>query len=374
MTISNEGVNSDRLAEFRSHLQNLPAQAAFDVFIDAAKLDRRYMLVPQEQGAFSRTVRYFVDDRWPYGFIVNLNDLLFHYRLPSRRANDETLVGLVALGLDASSNPRGEIKIRVRNAEDASKVLADCFGREPLLDALPGALMPGATPEDEAEAAWSDDELRASVVAYRRMQELERAGEARYKKQIYRELSERFGRTEKAFEFRMQNISAVLSLLGRDWIAGLKPAAHVGAGVASRIEGLINEVNGVVAAPAVAFEISVRERVKRKPTLTPNGVEAPVRVVVASSTFVRDAEVKAWVLHRAAGMCECCGEPSPFEMVDGNPFLEVHHLRTLADGGTDTVKNATAVCPNCHRRMHFGKDARQMRERTIGRISELVAE
>jgi 5-methylcytosine-specific restriction protein A len=26
----------------------------------------------------------------------------------------------------------------------------------------------------------------------------------------------------------------------------------------------------------------------------------------------------------------------------------------LAEGGEDTVENALALCPNCHRRLHFG--------------------
>jgi histidinol dehydrogenase len=29
----------------------------------------------------------------------------------------------------------------------------------------------------------------------------------------------------------------------------------------------------------------------------------------------------------------------------------------LADGGADTVENAVAVCPNCHRAAHYSKDA-----------------
>jgi 5-methylcytosine-specific restriction protein A len=39
---------------------------------------------------------------------------------------------------------------------------------------------------------------------------------------------------------------------------------------------------------------------------------------------------------------------------DGNPYLEVHHWIRLADGGEDTVNNAIAACPNCHRQQHFG--------------------
>lgn len=37
-----------------------------------------------------------------------------------------------------------------------------------------------------------------------------------------------------------------------------------------------------------------------------------------------------------------------------HPTLEVHHLRRLADGGSDTVANAVALCPNCHREIHYG--------------------
>ncbi|WP_244143595.1 HNH endonuclease [Burkholderia multivorans] len=43
-------------------------------------------------------------------------------------------------------------------------------------------------------------------------------------------------------------------------------------------------------------------------------------------------------------------------------FFEVHHLRRLADDGSDTPTNAVAVCPNCHRRLHFSENARAYRE------------
>jgi len=35
--------------------------------------------------------------------------------------------------------------------------------------------------------------------------------------------------------------------------------------------------------------------------------------------------------------------------------LEVHHKVPLAEGGDDTVENAIALCPNCHRHAHYGK-------------------
>jgi hypothetical protein len=124
----------------------------------------------------------------------------------------------------------------------------------------------------------------------------------------------------------------------------------------------------------MAFEIAVREQIERPPASAPPGTIAPGRTVTTSTSVIRDAAVKAWVIRRAKGVCECCGCPAPFECPDGSGFLEVHHLRTLADGGSDTVSNAAAVCPNCHRRMHFGKDAAAMKNQTIVRVPGLKQE
>ena len=41
---------------------------------------------------------------------------------------------------------------------------------------------------------------------------------------------------------------------------------------------------------------------------------------------------------------------------EGDPFLEVHHIKWLARKGNDTLDNAVALCPNCHRRMHHLDD------------------
>jgi hypothetical protein len=71
--------------------------------------------------------------------------------------------------------------------------------------------------------------------------------------------------------------------------------------------------------------------------------------------FDRNADVVAELLCRAEGVCELCKKPAPFARAsDGTPYLEVHHRQRLADGGEDTVENAIAICPNCHRQQHFG--------------------
>lgn len=80
----------------------------------------------------------------------------------------------------------------------------------------------------------------------------------------------------------------------------------------------------------------------------------PDRIPSASTAFRRNPDVVAEVLLRAKGKCEGCLQPAPFTRTsDGTPYLEVHHRIMLATGGEDTVDNAIALCPNCHRAAHY---------------------
>jgi len=71
---------------------------------------------------------------------------------------------------------------------------------------------------------------------------------------------------------------------------------------------------------------------------------------------VRSKAIKDYALARAAGTCEGCANPAPF-MARSGPFLEVHHIERLGDGGPDHPENVIAVCPNCHRRAHYSVDS-----------------
>ncbi len=83
--------------------------------------------------------------------------------------------------------------------------------------------------------------------------------------------------------------------------------------------------------------------------------EYPQPVEVRTLRYNRSPDIVAQVLIRAQGKCEVCHEAAPFiRRKDGRPYLEVHHRQRLADGGPDTLRNAIATCPNCHRRAHFG--------------------
>lgn len=80
---------------------------------------------------------------------------------------------------------------------------------------------------------------------------------------------------------------------------------------------------------------------------------------VVSKQYYRDEAVKEYARVRANGVCQLCDQPAPFT-VNKEPFLEVHHIEWLANGGPDTVDNVVALCPNCHRKMHMVKDAKDI--------------
>lgn len=57
------------------------------------------------------------------------------------------------------------------------------------------------------------------------------------------------------------------------------------------------------------------------------------------------------LLAYAKGCCELCGNAAPFEK-DGVPYLEMHQLQAMSDGGLPIPENTVLLCPNCHTRIH----------------------
>jgi hypothetical protein len=288
------------------------------------------------------------------------------------RTGKPGITGLVIDKEKLSPGP-GYYKLFGRDQDDANWWLAEVrksidFDWTPYLPNQP------AHTEDASGDGWNRDELRAAVVAYLAMQQLERTGTPFTKKKYYDELAGKFDRTAKSFEYRMQNISYVLSLMGRDWLSGLKPAKNVGANVAAQIEELVAEVEGKPVAPIVAFEIAVREDVKRKQPPLPPGTRDPKATTATVTQYQRDPTVKAWVLKLANGVCECCDQQAPFLGSDGLPYLEVHHVRKLAEKGSDTTSNAVAVCPNCHRELHYGEQSKELVAKIYRKVDRLIRE
>lgn len=79
----------------------------------------------------------------------------------------------------------------------------------------------------------------------------------------------------------------------------------------------------------------------------------PARKIVQVEIYDRNPDVVAEVLYQAKGICARCKKPAPFIRRNKSPYLEVHHKVQLASGGEDTVENAIALCPNCHRECHY---------------------
>lgn len=88
--------------------------------------------------------------------------------------------------------------------------------------------------------------------------------------------------------------------------------------------------------------------------LLPATRNMPRKIAVSTEVYVRNPYVVVATLRRAKGICEDCGQQAPFiARATGEPFLEVHHIRKLSEGGSDSLDNTIALCPNCHRRRHY---------------------
>lgn len=85
-------------------------------------------------------------------------------------------------------------------------------------------------------------------------------------------------------------------------------------------------------------------------------------------TYERNPEVPRLVRLRANGNCELCHNNAPFQNDNGDPFLEVHHIVPLSAQGRDTTANCIALCPNCHRHIHFGSDRQDLTMRAQEKI------
>ena len=78
----------------------------------------------------------------------------------------------------------------------------------------------------------------------------------------------------------------------------------------------------------------------------------PKKIETTVGRFARNGAVKLNALKRANGKCQLCDQNGPFKYKQSY-YLEVHHVKPLADGGIDDLTNVVALCPNCHRKVHM---------------------
>ncbi|MGO7501502.1 HNH endonuclease [Rhizobium ruizarguesonis] len=118
------------------------------------------------------------------------------------------------------------------------------------------------------------------------------------------------------------------------------------------LENVVETVDPQPLAPIRSLE-AMRELAFAATNLTPE------RRLTMGSVFERSRNVRDYVNARSRGHCEGCGDEAPFRRTDGSPYLEPHHIRRLSDGGPDDPRYVIALCPNCHRRVHFGDDGKR---------------
>ena len=151
--------------------------------------------------------------------------------------------------------------------------------------------------------------------------------------------------------------------MGRDivhWmeIGDVVTIANIGAAIYAWKENApkvpIAEVAGIIARTADKNHlIKKAQRAKGKPSRQTRNI----------SDFQRNSAVVAGALARADGVCEMPNcERETFVRADGSVFLEVHHVTPLAVVGEDTLQIAAALCPTCHRELHYGASKLDLRE------------
>lgn len=87
------------------------------------------------------------------------------------------------------------------------------------------------------------------------------------------------------------------------------------------------------------------------------------------AVYPRSREVREAVLRRAGGICVGCGQPG-FKTGNGAVFLETHHVVPLSEQGPDVEWNVVALCPNDHRRAHYGVDRMELRDELLEKLLE----
>lgn len=149
----------------------------------------------------------------------------------------------------------------------------------------------GLSSTASASGTWTEAELAAAVRAYRRMLELELAGPEYSKTEFRREVlaGELADRSAGAFEYRMQNISAVLDELGLPWIDGYKPAANVGTATKGRLVDAMNDLwPEMGASPLAALAPPGTASVRRLDVGSVRSENYEVSAVVARTATQRE--------------------------------------------------------------------------------------
>jgi hypothetical protein len=101
------------------------------------------------------------------------------------------------------------------------------------------------------------------------------------------------------------------------------------------------------------------------------GNDSPEYKKRMSGSYTRDQAVRVEVLKRAKGACEY-GGCRPFNKINGQTYLETHHVISLSEQGPDRPSNVIALCPNHHREAHFGERWEAMQDEFLAILRRMA--
>jgi 5-methylcytosine-specific restriction protein A len=228
------------------------------------------------------------------------------------------------------------------------------------------------------QKGWTNDELEASVDAYLSIQARYPNDEKFNKSAEHKRLQDGVlaNRNTKSIDYRLQNISALFDELGLKTIIHYKPKVNIGSGVSARLttilesKGLLTRSKNRPSTEGDIRSYDITQSRTQKFVSESEDDLPPQQGVTVTKYFVRNSKIKGWILDNAKGICEGCGQPAPFEM-DGKPYLEVHHVKHLAQQGKDRKNNTVALCPNCHRRCHHSSDRKEFTDSLYETVKRL---
>lgn len=192
---------------------------------------------------------------------------------------------------------------------------------------------------------WTEDELAAAVEAYRQMEARLANGSALEKARVYRELAARHGRTSKAWEYRMQNISHVLDQAGKPWLTGLLPASNVGANVEPKLAkllGLSGETLTSVSGPTSGLlEQETKAAEASGSFSSTDEVDEMQRVLAAIVRRRGQPAFRKALLDAYGGCCAMTG-------CDAADALEAAHIQPYSGPKSNEVTNGLLLRADVH--------------------------
>lgn len=241
-------------------------------------------------------------------------------------------------------------------------------------NADPRLIEPNEISHDASQRiAWSKEALERCVSRYSEALYSIDLGRKFDKAVTYQELSKvSGGHSDGSVRNLFQNISYELDRRGLKTIPGIagrpNSSEALQAVVASHLDDLLT-----AKAETEVHRKEAQARHFVRLDRPPAGNSGPQRKDSPGRPyFIRDIQVSIYIKAMAVGKCELCEQAAPFHGRDGAPYLEIHHIRMLADGGPDVPSNTVALCPNCHKAIHLGANSEQLREILYSKVNRLI--